>query len=114
MAKDGASNGAINVETQPASNGASNGAPDGKIHLYGETQAIEATEAFKNFPIAYELSKLPFLSPRPVKIIVAGAGASALDLAHAVQTGILENVDLHILEKNQGLGGTWFENRYPG
>ena len=26
----------------------------------------------------------------------------------------LRNVDLQIYEKNEGVGGTWFENRYPG
>lgn len=75
---------------------------------------IDATEAYRHHPIAYELSKRPFLEPRKLKVIVAGAGASALSFAHEVETGNLRNIDLTILEKNAGLGGTWFENRYPG
>ncbi|KAF9891925.1 hypothetical protein FE257_002888 [Aspergillus nanangensis] len=76
---------------------------------------IEATEAYRNkYPVAYEQSKLPFDAPRRLKVIVAGAGVSGLSLAHAVQTAQLQNVDLQIFEKNAGLGGTWFENRYPG
>lgn len=76
---------------------------------------IEATEAYRHrYPIAYEQSKLPFDTPRPLKIIAVGAGVSGLSLAHAVETGQLANVELIILEKNAGLGGTWFENRYPG
>jgi hypothetical protein len=76
---------------------------------------IEATEAYRNrYPVAYELSKLPFDAPRPLKIIAVGAGVSGLSLAHAVESGQLPNVELKILEKNTGLGGTWFENRYPG
>jgi hypothetical protein len=75
---------------------------------------IDATAPYSRHPLAYELSKQPFLTPRRIKVIVAGAGASGLSLAHEVEIGTVQNVDLQILEKNQGLGGTWFENRYPG
>jgi cation diffusion facilitator CzcD-associated flavoprotein CzcO len=88
-----------------------NGVTHGESH---EPEPIEATAAYKNHPIAYELSQKPFLSPRPIKVIVAGAGASALSFAHEVESGHLRNIDLQIYEKNAGLGGTWFENRYPG
>ncbi|KAF2494600.1 FAD/NAD(P)-binding domain-containing protein [Lophium mytilinum] len=60
------------------------------------------------------MSKQYFDAPRKLKVIVAGAGCSGLDLAHAVETGVLKNIDLKIYEKNAGLGGTWYENRYPG
>lgn len=95
-------------------NGAVHGLTEVDDYNDREPAPIEATRAYKNYPLAYELSKLPFLLPRRLKVVVAGAGASALDLAHCVQTGALENIDLHIFEKNQGLGGTWFENQYPG
>lgn len=76
---------------------------------------IEATELYRHrYPVAYELSKLPFGTPRRLKIVAVGAGVSGLSLAHAVETGVLPNVELKILEKNTGIGGTWFENRYPG
>ncbi|TVY18036.1 putative sterigmatocystin biosynthesis monooxygenase [Lachnellula arida] len=76
---------------------------------------IQATAAYKNKnPVAYDLSKQYFDAPRRLKIVVAGAGCSALDLAHQVEIGGLKNIDLQILEKNAGLGGTWYENRYPG
>lgn len=26
----------------------------------------------------------------------------------------MRNIDLQIYEKNEGVGGTWWENRYPG
>ena len=74
-----------------------------------------ATELYREkSSVAYELSKLSLKAPRPVKVIVIGAGVSALSLAHDVHIGRLPGVELHILEKNAGLGGTWFENRYPG
>lgn len=80
-----------------------------------ELKPIQYTAAYKDKDkVAYELSKLPFDSPRRLKVIVSGAGCSGLDFAHAVESGRLGNIDLRIYEKNAGLGGTWWENRYPG
>ncbi|KAL7277474.1 hypothetical protein ACG7TL_008395 [Trametes sanguinea] len=50
---------------------------------------------------------------RPMKVIVIGAGYSG------VTAGIrsrqkLPNVQLTIYEKSAGIGGAWFNNRYPG
>ena len=104
------------TSTEQKSNGvihaATNGLTNG--HTTEEPLPIDATAAYKKYPLAYELSKIPFLTPRRLKVIIAGAGASALSFAHEVQTGVLQNIDLEILEKNKGLGGTWFENQYPG
>lgn len=81
----------------------------------GISRPIDATASYQAInPIAYELSKLPFGTSRRLKIVVVGAGISALSLAHEVSIGRLKNVELKILEKNAGLGGTWWENRYPG
>ena len=93
-----------------------NGATNGMTNGTGGYQPapIEATEAYREHPLAYDLSRTPFLHPRKLKIVVAGAGASALSFAHEVEIGNLKNIDLQIFEKNTGLGGTWFENRYPG
>jgi cation diffusion facilitator CzcD-associated flavoprotein CzcO len=106
------------INSTGTTNGVSNGLTNGDTNGHVEQQPlppIQATEAYRNqYPLAYELSKLPFDTPRRLKIIVAGAGASALSLAHAVETGSIKNIDLSILEKNAGLGGTWYENRYPG
>lgn len=50
---------------------------------------------------------------RPIKVIVVGAGYSGI--YHGIRIPErLRNVDLTIYEKNSGVGGTWFENRYPG
>lgn len=78
-------------------------------------QPIQETAAYRNeSAIAYELSQQHFGKARPIRIIAAGAGVSGIDLAHAVESGHLKNVELSLYEKNAGLGGTWFENRYPG
>ena len=48
---------------------------------------------------------------RPFRVVVIGAGMSGLAAAHRIgQAGI----DYIVLEKNVDVGGTWFENRYPG
>lgn len=75
----------------------------------------EATEAYKAVDeIAYSLSRLPLGTARPMRIIVVGAGFSGLAFAREVETQRLTNVHLQIYEKNASIGGTWFENRYPG
>ncbi|RFU29399.1 hypothetical protein B7463_g6938, partial [Scytalidium lignicola] len=78
-------------------------------------RACGATEAYRDLDnLAYALSQVPLLTPRPIKIIAVGAGFSGLALAQAVESGKLPAVDLKIYEKNAGIGGTWYENRYPG
>jgi cation diffusion facilitator CzcD-associated flavoprotein CzcO len=46
-------------------------------------------------------------------VIVIGAGVSGI-LAGIRLQQYIPGVDLTIYEKNSSLGGTWFENRYPG
>ncbi|KAF5628930.1 steroid monooxygenase [Fusarium sp. NRRL 52700] len=73
------------------------------------------TAAYKPVdPLAFEMSRVPMRTPRPLKIICCGAGISGLNLAHEVDTGSFANCELKIFEKNSDIGGTWFENRYPG
>ncbi|KAG8158662.1 hypothetical protein KVR01_011784 [Diaporthe batatas] len=49
----------------------------------------------------------------PVRIIHVGAGAAGLLTAFKAQK-TLRNFSLVCYEKNAGIGGTWYENRYPG
>lgn len=55
----------------------------------------------------------PIENQRPLKIRVIGAGYSGVYLGIRIPQR-LRNVDLQIYEKNEGIGGTWWENRYPG
>lgn len=50
---------------------------------------------------------------RPLRIRVIGAGFSGVYLGIRIPQR-LRNVDFAIYEKNGGVGGTWWENRYPG
>ncbi|KAE8158896.1 hypothetical protein BDV40DRAFT_291389 [Aspergillus tamarii] len=61
----------------------------------------------------YEITEEPSRSRRKIRIIVIGAGASGLNFAHDIDQSTL-NIELVLYEKNPEVGGTWFENRYPG
>lgn len=50
---------------------------------------------------------------RHLKVISLGAGVMGMIMAYNLQKHC-ENVDLTIYEKNADIGGTWYENRYPG
>ena len=77
--------------------------------------AGEATEAYKEVDdVAYAISRLPLGAPRALKVICVGAGFSGLAFAREVEIGNLPNVSLTVYEKNASVGGTWYENRYPG
>ncbi|KAF3006882.1 hypothetical protein E8E13_010976 [Curvularia kusanoi] len=55
----------------------------------------------------------PIENFRPMKVIAIGAGFSGIYLSIRFPEW-LRNVELVVYEKNDGLGGTWWENRYPG
>jgi len=61
----------------------------------------------------FTLKDEPIENQRPLKVRVIGAGYSGIYLGIRIPQR-LRNVDLKIYEKNEGVGGTWFENRYPG
>ncbi|KAF2197928.1 FAD/NAD(P)-binding domain-containing protein [Delitschia confertaspora ATCC 74209] len=67
----------------------------------------------KNVPTAFQLNDTPIENFRPLKVIVIGAGYSGIYCGIRIPER-LRNVELVIYEKNAGVGGTWYENRYPG
>jgi len=62
---------------------------------------------------SFRISDTPVENFRPLKVIVIGAGYSGIYLAIRLPER-LRNIQLTVYEKNAGLGGTWFENNYPG
>lgn len=52
-------------------------------------------------------------TPRALKVIVIGAGVSGILAAIKLENSV-RLLDLVIYDKNEDLGGTWFENKYPG
>ncbi|KAG9237258.1 flavin-binding monooxygenase [Amylocarpus encephaloides] len=61
----------------------------------------------------FSLKAEPVENLRPLKVRVIGAGYSGIYLGIRIPQR-LRNIDLQIYEKNSGIGGTWWENRYPG
>lgn len=61
----------------------------------------------------FTLKDEPIENLRPLKVRVIGAGYSGIYLGIRIPQK-LRNIDLKIYEKNDGVGGTWWENRYPG
>lgn len=53
--------------------------------------------------------------PRPIKIIVIGAGLSGIAATKIFRERFADRpATLVIYEKNDDVTGTWLENRYPG
>ncbi|ETI20637.1 hypothetical protein G647_06979 [Cladophialophora carrionii CBS 160.54] len=50
---------------------------------------------------------------RKIRVICVGAGAAGLLVAYKLKKSF-KDYELVCYEKNPGVGGTWFENRYPG
>jgi len=51
------------------------------------------------------------LPPAGFKVLVIGAGLTGLAAAHKLEDAGYEQI---VIEKNPEVGGTWYENRYPG
>ena len=70
-------------------------------------------------PSALDATSTPMISDRcidsvrPLKVISIGAGISGI-LAAIELPRKLKKLELVIYDKNEELGGTWFENKYPG
>lgn len=61
----------------------------------------------------FEIEEHPIDEVRPIKVGVIGAGLSGIT-AGVLLPAKLPGLDLRIYDKNADVGGTWFENTYPG
>ncbi|KAI1181161.1 flavin-binding monooxygenase [Nemania sp. FL0916] len=66
-----------------------------------------------NGSVPFEIKDAPIDGHRRIKVRVIGAGYCGIYLGIRIPQR-LRNVDLQIYEKNAGVGGTWWVNRYPG
>ncbi|KAI1268611.1 hypothetical protein F5Y18DRAFT_236215 [Xylariaceae sp. FL1019] len=62
---------------------------------------------------SYKVLEQPIGVARHIRVVAIGAGASGINMIRTMRKR-LNNFDLTVYEKNQMVGGTWFENRYPG
>lgn len=86
-----------------AATGAVNGKPD---FIYAVPENYHASNVMR-------LAEHPIENFRPLRVICIGAGYSGIYMGIRIPE-LLRNVSLTVYEKNTGLGGTWWENRYPG
>ncbi|RMJ03531.1 hypothetical protein CDV36_014938 [Fusarium kuroshium] len=63
--------------------------------------------------MVHEIPERRLGEPRHLRIVTVGAGAAGLNLAYQMERH-MKAVDHIIYEKNPEVGGTWYENRYPG
>jgi hypothetical protein len=83
-------------------------------NLPTDTPGIHANGvANNNARTPFKLRDTPVENLRPLKVIVVGAGYSGIYCGIRIPER-LRNVELVIYEKNAGVGGTWYENRYLG
>ncbi|KAJ9644119.1 hypothetical protein H2201_007096 [Coniosporium apollinis] len=63
----------------------------------------------------YNIPNIVYDDPqsRKLRVITIGAGFSGILMAYQIQKQC-QNVEHVIYEKNEDIGGTWLENRYPG
>ncbi|KAJ5290272.1 uncharacterized protein N7443_010525 [Penicillium atrosanguineum] len=61
----------------------------------------------------FEVEEHPIDVVRPIKVGIIGAGIAGIT-AGVLLPAKLPGLDLRIYDKNADVGGTWFENTYPG
>lgn len=61
----------------------------------------------------YLINEKPLGTAKHVRIVGIGAGAGGINMVRTLRKH-LTDYELVFYEKNDKVGGTWFENRYPG
>lgn len=64
-------------------------------------------------PPAFKLEGKAVDDGRPIRLVIIGAGVCGIAL-YIRTLQYIPNATVTIMEKNPALGGTWYENRYPG
>ena len=75
--------------------------------------ALEVGAAAASAVADYKIIERHLNEPRPFRVIAMGAGASGISFIYKMKQS-LSDVDLVVYEKNSQVGGTWWENKYPG
>ncbi|TVY59578.1 FAD-binding monooxygenase ktnD, partial [Lachnellula suecica] len=61
----------------------------------------------------FELEDHPIDAPSKIRVAIIGAGLSGITAGILLPVKV-PGIDLTIFDKNADVGGTWFENTYPG
>ncbi|KAL3482110.1 hypothetical protein BJX99DRAFT_268504 [Aspergillus californicus] len=87
-----------------------NGNGHNSVHL--STPPTQVNLKAENKP-SFQIEEHPIDDVRPIKVGVIGAGLAGIT-AGVLLPVKLPGLDLRIYDKNADVGGTWFENTYPG
>lgn len=109
------------IEALPSTNGdiaAHKNATSTVVELVSDSQRSPLDAGPKDdwvypWPTDFKISEHPIDEVRKLKVVVIGAGLAGIT-AGALLPAKVPGIDLTILEKNANVGGTWFENIYPG
>ena len=83
------------------------------LRLLAQAAGVETTQKKP------ESASKCFVEPRSVdesralRVVIIGSGISGIISSIRFRQRI-PNVDICVYEKNSDIGGTWYENRYPG
>lgn len=69
------------------------------------------TNGYVNGDSRYKVEEHVLGEPRHLRIVTIGAGAAGLNMARHLEL-YMNNFEHVIYEKNDDVGGTWFENRW--
>lgn len=92
-------NDVLNQETTKLSNGHT-------VNVNGVQPSSNGTSATPSPTTGYKLLQRSIDDPRPMKIVVIGAGFSGIIAAIRIPQRV-RNVELTVYDKESGIGGTW-------
>ncbi|KAJ4252917.1 hypothetical protein NW762_010823 [Fusarium torreyae] len=81
--------------------------------LAEQLTTASTTARSSNIEAAYQVADTPLGSTRHLRIIGIGAGMSGINMIRTLRLHLTDYEHV-IYEKNPSIGGTWYENRYPG
>lgn len=81
------------------------------VAVLEEPEAPHEKELSRGKP--YSVLQQPLGATRHLRIVTIGAGASGLNMIRTLRRN-LTDFEHVVYEKNRDIGGTWYENRYPG
>lgn len=84
---------------------------DSLANFFTEGYATNGVPRNKDYEIPDVVLHAPTI--RRIRVLSIGAGLTGIMNAYYMQKQ-LENVEHVIYERNEDIGGTWLENRYPG
>jgi len=86
-------------------------ASNGRTHTNGHMNGKPGTNGAASAGLS--IKDAPVENLRPLRVVVVGAGFSGILAAIRIPEK-LRNVELVVYEKNEGVGGVWWANNYPG